>query len=278
MLHHRTAKYWLPQTVAADGSRDGPLGTRHRGPGSTFRQWLDRRVMAREGYAPLLVEEAADVVHTDSDPDVEAQVATAEGGSRFHIDPREAADAAASVAHRAARRAERAWDHFHAHDGDSDSSGLEFHSPDEEGETLFEASRKLTHGDYAYPTVDVAREQEGKRRASENTEAIKRHKQRKEQKSKVGRVLGFHRSDKGKENEHGRKRKGSTYGAMAEGEAIGETTEELDADDEAEAESSRKAASSSKAKKQKKNGKEQEEEPREGIVDILVEDKAAEER
>jgi len=178
-------------------------------------------------------------------------------------DPRLAAVAAVAGA-------ERAWNYLHPDDMDGDSSGLEFDDPDEEQEQIFEASRKLKHGDYAYPTVDVGMEEERRRARDEDDDAIRRHKLKKKQKSKVGRARGSH----GKGKKKRANATASTYGALVDGEDnVGDETMDTEHDgDVSRTEEDEDAAA------KKKQKEEEEERKRLGIVDILVEDKEAEER
>ncbi|CEH18750.1 Predicted seven transmembrane receptor-rhodopsin family [Ceraceosorus bombacis] len=258
-------KYWLPQWAAVDGSLDGPLGTRHRGPATAFKQWLDHRVMAREGYAPLLETEAEDIVHPDPDASKPGD-GPGEGGDEAgpsRINPRAAASAAVA-------RAEQTWHRLHP-DAEADNSTLEFDEPqmDADLEKLFTESRNLRHGDYAYPTVDVGMEEQRRRSRERDDQAIKRHKQRKDQKSKVGKVMDD-------ESQQAKRASQASQDTAADYGATGESSEQTHTESDAPKKESKGWFWSRKPKKAKPS--DEEEGPPQGIVDIFVQDREAEER
>lgn len=200
------AKYWLPQRVAIDTSRDGEAGSRHQGPGKTLRRWLDRKRFEREGYAPLLRSDAQEVVHTD--PDLEAAEDEEQNHSTFgplgsmiaHVDKdtlRKPGKLVGQAGHWASDQANNGLEYFNAgdeEDFDSEEEGkmVSFSDVDESGEDekLYTSSRELKHGDYAFPNVDIQGEEARKQRWSDDEAMLQRHKKRKGQKNKIGRVLG----------------------------------------------------------------------------------------
>lgn len=243
------AKYWLPQRVAPDMSRDGEAGARHQGPGKTLRRWLDKKRMEREGYAPLLRSEAQDVVHED--PDLEAGD---EGDSSMfgplgkmiaNLDKDDLKNPGEIIGHAgnwASDQAQSGLHYFNAGDAEEIDSEEEakfvsFSEVDESGEDekLYKSSRELKHGDYAFPNVDIRQEQARKQRWEDDENMLRRYKQRKGQKERLGRALG-------------KKEKKSK---------VRPTSGVESANNEAETEANKKPA---------------------GVVDLLVEDSKAEER
>ena len=79
-------------------------------------------------------------------------------------------------------------------DGDEDihAAALNFSDIEEgdEMEILYEKSRALTHGDYAFPSVDIREEEARKRRWEEDENMLKRYKAQKGQRMRVSRILG----------------------------------------------------------------------------------------
>ncbi|PWN49784.1 DUF300-domain-containing protein [Violaceomyces palustris] len=157
------AKYWLPQRGSGD-IRNTSNGARHQGPISTFRRYIDRKRMQHEAFAPLLPEHAADVIHTDPDLDRDLD---------------EEGQPSRSLPAKALARAEAGLHFFSERppESDEDAWSLHFDSPASDEEILYDSSRKLHHGDYAYPNVDVTREQSRRARWAEDDEIV--HRKRK---------------------------------------------------------------------------------------------------
>lgn len=106
-------KYWLPQ-LARDAH-----------PAGSVERTVNRAVQEEDVYAPLLTNQAQDVVHTA--PDLRSPTAQAELGL-FDRAPQQ-----------------------------DDGFGLPF-DLDDADEALFEHSKKYVFGDYHYPCVDVSSE------------------------------------------------------------------------------------------------------------------------
>lgn len=243
------AKYWLPQRVAADMSKDGNAGARHQGPGKSLRRWLDKKRMEREGYAPLLRADAQEVVHED--PDLEAAESEDDGiqGPLGKIDMgkdmlKKPGILAGQAGHWASDQAQSGLEYFNAAeteevDSDEEDEEVNFSDVDLSGEDerLYQSSRELKHGDYAFPNVDIRQEEARKQRWEDDENMLRRHKQRKGQKAKVGRAMG----KREKKSKGGR----SSVGGQSEA-----------GDDEVEGGSNKPS----------------------GIVDLVVEDSKAEER
>jgi hypothetical protein len=242
------AKYWLPQRVAPDMSRDGDAGARHQGPGKVLRRWLDKKRMEQEGYAPLLRSDAQEIVHEDPDLEVGEESESMFGplgkilGNIDKDDLKKPGDVIGDASNWASNQARSGLHYFNAAeteelDSEEESKNVNFSEVDESGEDerLYDSSRKLTHGDYAFPNVDIRQEEARKQRWNDDENMLKRYKQRKGQKERLGRAQG-------------RKEKK----AKAENNA-----EERDGGEEIEEETSSKPA---------------------GVVDLLVEDSKAEER
>lgn len=224
------AKYWLPLrgTPEAVGDNTG-LMARHQGPAKQFKRWLDKKRAEREGYAPLLPEEVEEVVH-----DVEADAADSANHSDLSIrDPlrgkqsvnngsnegSEEEQVASSQSTSLLNKAKQwAVDHAQASlefldnmdtDGDEDISAAALTFSDiEEGdemETLYEKSRALTHGDYAFPSVDIREEEARKQRWQDDENMLRRYKAQKGQRMRVGRILGGGGKDARKDDTRSKK-------------------------------------------------------------------------
>ncbi|EPQ28518.1 uncharacterized protein PFL1_03821 [Pseudozyma flocculosa PF-1] len=163
------AKYWLPQRGTGD-PRDAAKGARHQGPLSTVRKYLDQKRMERKGFAPLSPDEAADVIHDN--PDAPPDHSDDESSSLLRR-PRD-------MAHSALQRAEEGLHFFSERrpDGDDDVESLSFDSPSSDEEELYQRSRNLDHGDYAYPNVDVAREASRRSRWRDDDDIVHRRRKR----------------------------------------------------------------------------------------------------
>jgi hypothetical protein len=223
-------KYWLPQRVAADMSRDGTAGARHQGPGKTLRRWLDKKRMEREGYAPLLRSDAQEVVHED--PDLEAAEEESDSmfgplgkiiGSLDKDDLKNPGDAIGHAGHLVSNQASTGLHYFNAAeteeiDSEEETKDVSFSDVDESGEDekLYVSSRELKHGDYAFPNVDIRQEEARKQRWNDDEEMLKRYKQRKGQKERLARAQGS----------RGRKSKG---GSTAEEQTTGEEIRDTEA-------------------------------------------------
>jgi Organic solute transporter Ostalpha len=228
------AKYWLPLRGTPEEVRENAgLMARHQGPAKQFRRWLDKKRAEREGYAPLLPEEAEEIVH---EADVEADAADSANHSDISVhDPlrgkqnanygsNEGAedDHASTSQSTSLLDKARQWavDHAQASldfldnmdkDGDEDvhAAALNFSDIEEgdEMEILYEKSRALAHGDYAFPSVDIREEEARKRRWEEDENMLKRYKAQKGQRMRVGRILGGggkdNKKDDSEDNDNG---------------------------------------------------------------------------
>ncbi len=180
-------KYWLPQ-------RTGDVleipGERHRGPLTRFRRFLNQRRLESMGYAPLLPEEAAEVVHTASEEESDEGLDLEEGGEAGtdagqHDETRlQAAERRRARLMRQARAGARSALHFvddvMVPEVDEDSpASLEFESPDEEEQALYRKSREMLRGgmgDWSYPAVDPAKDK--RRRAEVEAQRAERDRQK----------------------------------------------------------------------------------------------------
>ncbi|PWN37604.1 DUF300-domain-containing protein, partial [Meira miltonrushii] len=170
------AKYWLPLRGTPEEVRENAgLMARHQGPAKQFRRWLDKKRAEREGYAPLLPDEAEDVVHEND----RASTSLLDKARQWAVDQAQASLEFLDNMDR---------------DGDEDvhAAALNFSDIEEgdEMEVLYEKSRALTHGDYAFPSVDIREEEARKRRWEEDENMLKRYKAQKGQRMRVGRILG----------------------------------------------------------------------------------------
>jgi hypothetical protein len=209
------AKYWLPQRGTPETIKSGSsINARHLGPAKQIRRWLDRKRMEREGYAPLLPEEAEEIIHEDDDIEADGEAShnglhhplgSAKGSSRKSIgsvndDEEEPSTLMARAKQWAVDHAQASLVYFDNLDPEeemeSSAADLQFSDVEEDGdmETLYQKSRSLTHGDYAFPSVDVQQEEERKRRWEDDENMIRRYKAQKGQRMRVGRVLGGSRS------------------------------------------------------------------------------------
>ena len=218
------SKYWLPQRVAMDLSKDGNAGARHQGPGKTFRRWLDSKRMEREGYAPLLRSEAHDIVHVD--PDLEAAEEEDNGPLGLHFDKKTLQDPGQLIG-RAGQwtqdQAHSGLQYFNAAeteelDSEEEDAEVNFSDVDQSGEDerLYQSSRELKHGDYAFPNVDIRQEEARKKRWEDDENMLARYKQRKGQRARVGREMG--RKEKKGKNGGGNSQRQSEVGEGEEGD------------------------------------------------------------
>ncbi|WWC97004.1 hypothetical protein V866_003881 [Kwoniella sp. B9012] len=115
------AKYWMP--MPGDEARNKG----ETGPLSALKRRVDVRLAAREGYAPLLPQQAARVVRDDPNGVHEGTF----GGI------------------------------FDSDSSDSDAPSISFHSVDEDEDTLYERARRIGYA--GFPNVDVSKEEKQKR-------------------------------------------------------------------------------------------------------------------
>lgn len=125
------AKYWL-RMPGEEGRHQGTTGTI-----ASVRRRMNERLAAREGYAPLLPHQAADVIHDDPDEEEEY--------------PRTSAGL------------------FDSDSGESDAASLDFDSANEEEDALYERARRIGYA--GFPNVDVSQE-EKKRKLWEEEQGI----------------------------------------------------------------------------------------------------------
>ena len=123
------AKYWIP--IPGDDARNRG----ETGPLSAFKRRVDKRLATREGYAPLLPKQAANVVHDD--PEGIEEPSTVEWTGIFDDSDTE----------------------------ESDAPSLDFASVDEDEDNLYERARRIGYA--GFPNVDVSREEKQKRRWEE---------------------------------------------------------------------------------------------------------------
>ncbi|WVF67157.1 hypothetical protein IAT40_001903 [Kwoniella sp. CBS 6097] len=122
------AKYWMP--MPGDEARNKG----DTGPLAALKKRVDARLAAREGYAPLLPQQAARVVRDD--PDAVDEDADRFGGGLLDSDS-----------------------------SDSDAPSISFESVDEEEDALYDRARRVGYA--GFPNVDVSQEEEKKRRWEE---------------------------------------------------------------------------------------------------------------
>ncbi|WWC87838.1 uncharacterized protein L201_002732 [Kwoniella dendrophila CBS 6074] len=122
------AKYWMP--MPGDEARNKG----ETGPISALKRRVDERLAAREGYAPLLPQQAARVVRDDPN-------GLDEGGIGL----------------------------FDSDSSESEAPSIEFQSVDEEEDVLYERARRIGYA--GFPNVDVSKE-EAKKRIWEAEEGI----------------------------------------------------------------------------------------------------------
>lgn len=204
------AKYWLPLRGTPEASREG-MWARHQGPAQQIRRWLDKKRMEREGYAPLLSEEIREAVHDD--PDLESGSAISHDRQQ---DPLGVYQTAAPDGDSGKRQSDgsepstlfgkaRQWASDHAQASidyldqagdvnydfdDTASLGFSDVESNSEQERLYEKSRALAHGDYAFPAVDVQEEEARRKRWEEDESMLQRYRAQKGQRARVGRALG----------------------------------------------------------------------------------------
>ncbi|WVW80095.1 hypothetical protein I302_102068 [Kwoniella bestiolae CBS 10118] len=170
------AKYWMP--MPGDEARNKG----ETGPLSALKRRVDVRLAAREGYAPLLPEQAARVVRDDPNGLDEGTF-----GGMFDSDS-----------------------------SDSDAPSISFHSVDEDEDILYERARRIGYA--GFPNVDVSQE-EKKKRLWEAEEGILAGKWNR---GASGSSSGSRRSDRsrGKKDKDKGKGKGkgkkAVYGAWAD--------------------------------------------------------------
>lgn len=202
------AKYWLPLRGSPEVVREG-INPRHLGPARQFRRWLDKKRMEREGYAPLLPQEVQDAVHDDveaahdplgvrADDEEDGQGLSQAASTSSLID---------RARQWAAEHANASLDYLEGLGGDEedteDADHLAFpdvHSDDEE-ERLYEKSRALSHGDYAFPSVDIRQEEARRQRWEDDENLLQRYRAQKGQRRRVSRILGQRSEDKDQERE-----------------------------------------------------------------------------
>ncbi|KAK4688065.1 organic solute transporter subunit alpha, partial [Tremellales sp. Uapishka_1] len=140
-----TAKYWIP--IPGDEAR----GRGETGPLTAIKRRVDKRLAAREGYAPLLPKQSAAVLHHDPDGmDEENHV---EWGGLFDSDSEE-----------------------------SDAPSLDFKEDEDDWEDqMYARARRIGYA--GFPNVDVSKE-EARRRKWEEEDAILRGQSKPENKRK----------------------------------------------------------------------------------------------
>ncbi|WRT65653.1 uncharacterized protein IL334_002598 [Kwoniella shivajii] len=113
------SKYWMP--MPGDEARNKG----ETGPISALKRKVDVRLAAREGYAPLLPQQAARVVHDDPNG------------------------------------LDEGWGLFDSDTSESDAPSISFQSLDEEEDILYERARRIGYA--GFPNVDVSKEEARKR-------------------------------------------------------------------------------------------------------------------
>ncbi|KAE8540818.1 hypothetical protein D1P53_003182 [Cryptococcus gattii VGV] len=124
-------KYWMPKP----GDEARMKG--QNGLITNMKRKVDERLAQREGYAPLLPQQAARVVH----PDPGRYTPYTSGQRKFDSDSSD----------------------------DSDAPSLAFHSADEMEDAMYERARRIGYA--GFPNVDVSKE-EAKRKRREEEEGI----------------------------------------------------------------------------------------------------------
>lgn len=162
-------KYWLPQRGTGD-IRDATHGARHQGPLKKLRRYINDKRMQLEGHAPLTAVEAEEIIHED--PDLAHEEEQSERSPLL----RHPKDAARS----AVRHAGEGLDFFAERqlDSDEEAEDLRFEDPDSDEEEAYKRSRALNFGDYAYPNIDITREQARNSRWEQDDEIVHRRKRR----------------------------------------------------------------------------------------------------
>ncbi|SPO28938.1 uncharacterized protein UTRI_05015_B [Ustilago trichophora] len=162
-------KYWLPQRGTGD-IRDATRGARHQGPLKKLRRYINDKRMQLEGHAPLTAQEAEEIIHEDPD------MAQDEGSTEHSPLLRHPKDAARS----AVRHAGEGLDFFAERqlDSDEEAEDLKFDSPDEDEEEAYQKCRTLHFGDYAYPNIDINREEARNERWQQDDEIVHRRRRK----------------------------------------------------------------------------------------------------
>lgn len=131
-----------------------------------LRTYIDNKRMELQGHAPMLPEEADEILHID--PELQDE------RSPLIKRPR---DAAKSAAHHASEGID-----FFAQrsiDSDDEVESLTFEEPTPDEDEAYQRSRTLNFGDYAYPNIDIRREQAQKSRRREDDDIVHRRSKRK---------------------------------------------------------------------------------------------------
>lgn len=124
-------KYWMPKP-GDEARMKGQSGLI-----TSMKRRVDERLAEREGYAPLLPQQAARVVHLDT-----GRYTTYTGGERMFDN--DSSD-------------------------DSDAPSLTFHSADELEDAMYDRARRIGYA--GFPNVDVSKE-EARRKRREEEEGI----------------------------------------------------------------------------------------------------------
>ncbi|SJX64549.1 uncharacterized protein SRS1_15130 [Sporisorium reilianum f. sp. reilianum] len=163
------AKYWLLQRGTGD-IRDANRGARHQGPLKKLRRYINDKRMQLEGHAPLTAEEAGDIIHDDP---ARAQDEGSSERSPLLRHPKHAARSAV-------RHAGEGLDFFAERQlhSDEEAEDLRFDDPDEEEEDAYQRSRTLHFGDYAYPNIDINREEARNTRWQQDDEIVHRRRRK----------------------------------------------------------------------------------------------------
>ncbi|OAV87185.1 hypothetical protein PTTG_00652 [Puccinia triticina 1-1 BBBD Race 1] len=148
-------KYWLPMAGENEGSAYGRKPTSEQGPEARNTRWTkfmnkitpgNDLLDSKSGYAPLLPEQAAEVIHQ-------------EGISNTETERRPLNDHLMGNVGR--------WDlegfgygtNDNGSDDGSDLDDVAFGEPRSEEELLYRDARRLTYGDYNNPVVDASAEE-----------------------------------------------------------------------------------------------------------------------
>lgn len=162
-------KYWLPQRGTGD-IREATKGARLQGPLKKLRRYINDKRMQLEGHAPLTPAEAEEIVHQD--PDMAEEEANSEHSPLLRH---------AKVAARSAvRHAGEGLDFFAERqlDSDEEAEDLRFDDPDSDEEDAYQRSRTLHFGDYAYPNIDIHREEARHSRWQQDEEIVHRRRRK----------------------------------------------------------------------------------------------------
>ena len=136
---------------------------------SVVRKYFNNARMYRGGFAPLDPEDAAQVIHDDPDAPIDAET------ERSALLKRPGHMAESALHH-----AEEGLHFFSERPvgSDEEAESIKFGSPESDEEQLYAKSRTLNHGDYAYPNVDVMREQSQKSRRKEDDDIVYRRRKK----------------------------------------------------------------------------------------------------